>query len=451
MAIRKATIKPRKLTDQHIEALREFFDNACSYPDSIVKGLHVYIGAHKTIWRFQRRRRIKGQRSTSFKTLGEWPMMNAETARQEAEIAAGKIAGGVADPSKRNAVKFETAFAAYLIHLKAKAEKKAKPPRWHDNVKKLGEKLILPKFSNWSLHELANSPDAVSDWHGDVTKNNGPVSANHCARVLRATYKRAARRDISLPGRLPTAAVEFNEEKPSQKALDFKKFRAWLKAWREIDSGIRQAYHLVGLLVGPRPGELARLRWADVRDNERSLTIAKAKAGQDIVIPISEEIDAAFAMARDDAAQLGYDVTPDALVFPGCAQVGHRDPLPARGNMLRHTYRTVAADLGVDELLSHFLMGHAPEGISQKYIATLILSNGPKMRDEQDRMSRRMVELLGLNAKTFRQEIAAALARSLAAGEGKRLERGKVLARAQRASARARHGKRLGPRRKAAP
>jgi hypothetical protein len=39
--------------------------------------------------------------------------------------------------------------------------------------------------------------------------------------------------------------------------------------------------------------------------------------------------------------------------------------------MLRHTYRTVAADLGVDDLLIHFLMGHAPDGISQKYIATL--------------------------------------------------------------------------------
>ena len=58
--------------------------------------------------------------------------------------------------------------------------------------------------------------------------------------------------------------------------------------------------------------------------------------------------------------------------------------------MLRHTYRTVAADLGVDDLLIHFLMGHTPVGISQKYIATLILANGPKMREEQGRMSKRM-------------------------------------------------------------
>ena len=60
-------------------------------------------------------------------------------------------------------------------------------------------------------------------------------------------------------------------ETPSQKALDFKKFPAWLKAWRKIDSATRQAYHLTELLTGTRPGELARLRWADVKHNERNL------------------------------------------------------------------------------------------------------------------------------------------------------------------------------------
>jgi hypothetical protein len=73
--------------------------------------------------------------------------------------------------------------------------------------------------------------------------------------------------------------------------------------------------------------------------------------------------------------------------------------------MLRHTYRTVATDLLVDDLLIHFLMGHAPEGISQKYIAVLMLSNGPAMRAAQEKISARMVMLLGLTAKTFIDEL----------------------------------------------
>src|ERR1700681_3449254 len=86
----------------------------------------------------------------------------------------------------------------------SRARARGKPPRWHDNVKKLGETIILSKFGKWSLIELANRPDAVADWRVDVTKTNGPVSANRCARVVRAAYKRAGRRDISLPARLPT-------------------------------------------------------------------------------------------------------------------------------------------------------------------------------------------------------------------------------------------------------
>jgi hypothetical protein len=108
-------------------------------------------------------------------------------------------------------------------------------------------------------------------------------------------------------------------------------------------------------------------------------------------------------MARADAEAVGFEVGPDAPIFPGCSQNGHRDGLPARGNMLRHTYRTVAADLGVDDLISHFLLGHAPKGISQKYIAMLILANGPKMRQEQSRMSKRMLRLLGLDVKRVPQ------------------------------------------------
>ncbi|MEO6783592.1 MAG: integrase family protein [Bradyrhizobium sp.] len=449
MATKNSSPKPRKLSDQHIEALREF-NTLGTYPDSVVPGLRLRVGVHRSTWLFFQRHRIKGKRSTTFRALGTWPVMDVAKARKEALIVAGKVAGGIIEPSKRDAIKFETAFTAYLDYLKAKAEKNNKPPRWHHNVKKLGDKIILPNFGKWTLIELANSPHAIADFHIDVTKKNGPVSANHCARVIRATYKRAARRDITLPARLPTSAVEFNDEMPSQKALDFKKFPAWLKAWRKIDSATRQAYHLTALLLGPRPGELARLRWADVKHNERNLVIGKAKAGKDIVIPISEEIAAVLQMARDDAEQLGYKVETEGLVFPGCAQIGHRDALPARGNMLRHTYRTVAADLGVDDLLIHFLMGHAPNGISQKYIATLILANGPKMREEQGRMSKRMLELLGLNAKTFREVIAAALAASLETGKARALEHAKTLARAQRVSARARRGRPLEPRQKAA-
>ncbi|MBR0989118.1 hypothetical protein JQ580_00110 [Bradyrhizobium japonicum] len=505
----KNHLRPRKLTDDHIEWLRQIADDerasaavkpmgerewlkaealadtalatpdrspsrrerrlvtSTVYPlpkaeiigrefqDSIVRGLRIFIGPTRTVWRFRRRgeggRTTKGTRARTitFRTLGEFPAVKCDRARELAEIEIGKVHSGDAAPNKRSSVKFEAAFDAYVEYLKAKAEKQGKPARWAYNVEKLGAGVILQRWSGWTLYDMAMSPDAVADWHKKVTRAHGPVSANHAARIVRAVYKRAGRRDRSLPAYLPTSAVEFNSERPSQKALPFKSFPAWLKAWRKIDNAVRQAYHLCGLLMGPRPGELARLRWDAYSDNERTLVIAKAKAGNDILIPITDEIAAALKMARAAAEALGYDTRADALIFPGCGQAGHRDDLPARGNMLRHTYSTTAADLGVDDLIRHFLMGHAPEGISQKYIAALILANGPKMREEQSRISRRVVELLGLNARTLKAEIAAGLMQSAEAEQARAEKAAKALARAQKASAKARRGKVLGLGRKA--
>jgi hypothetical protein len=59
----------------------------------------------------------------------------------------------------------------------------------------------------------------------------------------------------------------------------------------------------------------------------------------------------------------------------------------------------VAADLGIDELLAHFLLGHAPEGISQKYIARMILTSGPALRAAQCKVSARIVALLNPTVK----------------------------------------------------
>jgi hypothetical protein len=54
----------------------------------------------------------------------------------------------------------------------------------------------------------------------------------------------------------------------------------------------------------------------------------------------------------------------------------------------------VSADLGTDELIAHFLQGHAPKDISQGYIVKMILESGGKMRRSQRAISAEMERLL---------------------------------------------------------
>jgi integrase len=385
--------KARKLTDERITALREFEFRGL-VPDSVVQGLFIYLGVRHTSWIYKKWARVKGKLKSREKTIGHWPALSTPAARIEAVKEAATFASGAAVISRKDATKLATAFARHLEYLTKKATDKGKPDRWRYNVEKLG-KLILPTFGHWTLAEMSHRPDIVSDWHTELYKQT-PISADHCAKIIRAIYRREARRDRSLPPALPTSAIEFTKYEPSQVALDFKAYPAWRKAWEALESPVHRGYHLFCLLTGCRPGEGSRIRLNDIDIDTRMFVIRNAKAGKDIHLPITPEIAFAISLAVNAEVKPHHEVKETDLVFPGCRQISQRAELPIRGQALRHSYSTVAVDLKIDDLIRHFLMGHAPKGISQDYVALLVLQNGPGMREAQEQISKRIVKLLGL-------------------------------------------------------
>ena len=418
----KAKRTPRLLTDDHIEALREFADDDPAqlgyYPDSKVFGLTVFLGKKSTIWRFRQQSRSKGKRSSVFKTLGSWPAMDVDGARKEALIYSGTVAAGTAAPGKRRAMPFRTAFENYLAHLKAQAEAKGKPPRWWANANKLSQLHIMPQWDGWTLAEMSQNPRAVKTWHAKLAKTI-PTTADHCARLIRACYREEARLDRTLnPAASPTSGIRLGKVKVSKAVLDFPDFGAWRKAWDKIEKPIHKGYHLAALLTGCRPTELAMLRESDIDLEARRLIIRNAKAGNDISLPITGEIAFALAMAINAPPQtitmkglrgmksgeirvvernkLHHEIAAPDLVFPGVRQAGHRSGLPVSGNALRHTFRSIAVSLEISEMLISFLMGHSLQGVSAKYTNELMIANSAALRAAQEKISRRIFELLGL-------------------------------------------------------
>jgi integrase len=425
-ATKMATRNPIKLKAPYVEALQEFSDAPTIqglYPDSVVSGLFLYVGPRSTVWRFRQRRTTRdksGRRPTVAKALGTFPAVGIVEARKAALALANDVAHDKAPPSKRTAATFEIAWTAYLEHLLRKANEKGKPARHHANATKLGDNLILPTWAKWTLTDMAQSPGAVEEWHAKMSRVHGPVSANRAAELIRAAYKYRAKRDVTLSlDRLPTSSVIWNKEEPSQHAIGTPKdFKAWRKAWDAVPSPVHRGYHLFCLLTGCRPGEAARIKLENIDLVGRMFTIPNAKAGKDITLPMTREIAAAIAMAVDappqkilmkglrgmkrgerklvDRKQPHHEIIDKDLVFPGCRQMPSRSGLPIAGQGLRHTFKTLHAELGISETLSHFLMGHALEGVSAKYIAELLIVHGPALREAQENISRRVFELLGL-------------------------------------------------------
>jgi integrase len=355
--------------------------------DSKIAGLRVQFGRHKISFSYFKQHKVHGNRSTTSLTLGHYPEMTVKAARDAALIEAGRIAAKRLRPGKRAAVKFEAAFNEYLSHLESKAKRKGKEPTWHNRVVSLG-KMLLPEFAKWPLSDLSNNPGHVRDVHKTMTRDHGPVVANRAMQVLRACYRHAAKLNRNLPPPLPTSAVVWNSEEAAEKGVF--DFPAWAKAWRKIPSPVRRGYTLALLLTGCRRTELATLLRVDVDSRSRTFLLRNIKSRgekrRDVRRPLSHPIVRAFKMA---------DGADDVLVFPGCFHNPARDKLPAHGHSLRHAYESIMVELKVDPLLRKILMGHAigRDDVTEGYSSQKML--GRVLREEQARISKRIVTLLG--------------------------------------------------------
>jgi integrase len=324
----------RHLTDGYIETV---FDQAEGEPrlifDSEVRGLQCRVGKRRVTFAFMQEHSIRKHRSTSYERIGLWPAMDVKSARKAALQVAGRIAAGYLKPGKREAATLNQAWSEYLEHLKAQAARRGKPAIWARTSNSMVQIHLLPIFGTWSLAELAAAPAAVRDWHAKVEH---PVSANRCASLLSAAYRYAAKIDRSLPPFNPISAVRMNKEEPAQSAMPFSDFPAW-RAVVDLLPPLHAAFYRFVLLTGMRSGEASRLRWSDVSAKSRSITLPKAKARADIVVPMSAAIARELVRARNVGVK-------GPLIFPGAKK--WNDDLSAKGHALRHTFRSVAADLG---------------------------------------------------------------------------------------------------------
>lgn len=410
--------------------------------DTKEEGLRLYIGKGKASWQYFRQSREHGIRKHVYKPIGpfdrghfiandsnpnphvaEPPLHRAKghvscaDARRQARIYAGKVEEGTVGPNVRGGPTFRQAFTGgfrnehgdeitgYLEYLKATAKPTSK---WPYNVERLGETMLLPQWGNWPLIEMGKRPVAFKEWY--LAQGGNPTSANHCARIIRAVYRRAAGVDHRLPPRDPVASLgkkEWHKEVGEQKGLAASKFPAWFKAWKEIPNATHRAYHLVNLLIGARPGQLGVVRWRDLDLDAMQFTMPDAvknegEMGNDITVPITPEIAAAFKLAKTDPKRPdGIGCKADDLIFPGCINNPTRDKLPARGHALRRTWRTIAEDhCKVPDGIADYLEGRMPEGVKGRYLIKWERANGPNIIEAQQQISRAITALLvGKGAK----------------------------------------------------
>ena len=196
---------------------------------------------------------------------------------------------------------------------------------WARTVRNLCAPQFLPEWGERTLADMSQSRAEVRDWHLELSKTV-PATADHCAAIIRATYRHMLKLHDGLPAAWPTLAVKWVGHKPKQVAIT--DWQAWATAWRAIPDPKRRAFALANLLLGSRPGELSRVTADDVNLKARTLTFRQAKAGEDYVVPLSwpilrclRHVDG-FSSARHNAWRDGLPLwgKPSGIRTPLCAQ-----------------------------------------------------------------------------------------------------------------------------------
>jgi integrase len=407
----------RNLSDHMIDGIIDFAEDPRLrglYWDKEAQGLRIYIGKHKATWQYFFDSTAKGKRRHVFKTLGRFDHgdkvipapakgLYDPTTRRRADWHM------TTDAARRKGVKFGPnektgdvgAFERYCLYLERKAADARKPPRWARNVRQLGNKYLLPQWSNWTLEQMASDdgPGAVADWLAGIPS---AVNANHCARILSAVHNWHRKRNTKLPATNPAQAHMRRKQRGEQKGMTRLQFPEWFAAWDKIDNPVRKAFHLAELLTGARPGELARLKYGDI-DTENNVLVIATKTKDEHEVPLTAEITAAIDMAGPRGAA-------NALVFPGCNNISggkNRNEIPWRGHALRRTYKTFAVDeCGVADDISAYLLGHVPEGVSAHYLLRWARAQGTAINEAQQKISKAVMAALRGQVKGRRKRAA---------------------------------------------
>jgi integrase len=362
--------KPRsKLTDKIISSAVDFLEGETRvFHDAVVPGLRIRIGRNKRTWIYLAEYQIKGKRGTAFKRLGFWPRMEVADARKAALQEAAKVASGRPQPGRRQAITLDQAAEDYLASLKARGKKSG---RFIGSMIRVH---LLPELGRFTLAELSDAPALVRDHHAKIS-GSAPVSANRAMSILSAIYRHASKLDRSLRrDASPISAVIMNNEEPAQTAMAFSDFPRWRAAVDRLPP-IRQAYHRLLLLTGMRGAEAQALKWSDVNLRVRTITLRGTKTGKDVSIPMTSAIASALKLARP---------MRDGVIFPGARKWA--DDLPVKGHALRHSFISVAHDIGVNEIHVRLLVGHSLTGVHASYLTQMVMEGGPGLKASQRRL-----------------------------------------------------------------
>src|SRR5277367_52979 len=318
------------------------------------------------------------------------------TAREEARRLLGEVVSG-GDPSgekisKRTALTvaqlcdryFEDAMAG-RVRTRSKAAKKASTltidrGRIERHIKPLmgvmGVAAVTRQDVERFLHDIADGRTAgktKTKARGLARVTGGETAANRSVGLLGAIFTYAVRKDLRSDN--PVRGVALFADRKRERRLTDEEYAKFGEALREAEKTIwppAVAAARFIALTGFRRGEAISRRWGDIDLRRRTATLSDTKTGKsirplsrvscDVLRGLPRAGELVFPASRGEGRMTGFP-----KYWARIAKLGGL-PVDVTPHILRHSFASLADDLGYSEPTIAAIVGHAGRSVTSRYV-----------------------------------------------------------------------------------
>jgi integrase len=345
------------LTKKSVEALRALDGREMHY-DVKTRGLGVMVQptGHKAFFWF---RKVRGR--PEWKTLGDFPDLSVENAREKASERNAKLARWKAadyeGPNPFEQKRDLTLGGLADDYIERQVKPHAARP---DRAAPAAEWMLNAYLSAWKHRRLGAIQRAdVLSLHKELGEKKGKVTANRVVQFLRRIFNWADKAEV-WRGENPARGVKmFHEDKRTRFLQPDELPRVFHALRSETNADLRD-FVLVGLVTGARKADILAMRWENVSLGDNRWQIPQPKSRKPYQVALMPE---AVKVLRDRLRRRDGD---SPWVFPSHGKTGHLVDLKRSWQRLRQ--RAQIPDVTQHDLRRTLGSWQAGQGTSLKII-----------------------------------------------------------------------------------